>query len=46
LRIGDLVEAARETVDGLAGRLDEVTDAQSPDIGVLLKEALRSLDRS
>ena len=40
--------SAKEAVaaaDGLAGRLDEVTDAQSPDIGVLLKEALRSLDR-
>ena len=37
---------ADAAVDGLAGHLDEVTDAQSPDIGVLLKEALRSLDRS
>jgi Holliday junction DNA helicase RuvA len=44
--LGWSAKEAGAAVDGLAGRLDEVTDAQSPDIGVLLKEALRSLDRS
>ena len=44
--LGWSAKEAGVAVDGLAGRLDEVTDAQSPDIGVLLKEALRSLDRS
>ena len=44
--LGWSAKEADAAVDGLAGRLDEVTDAQSPDIGVLLKEALRSLDRS
>ena len=44
--LGWSAKEADAAVDGLAGRLDEVTDARSPDIGVLLKEALRSLDRS
>jgi Holliday junction DNA helicase RuvA len=37
---------AEAAVDQLAGRLGEVTDPDAPDVGVLLKEALRSLDRS
>ncbi|MDA2989212.1 MAG: Holliday junction branch migration protein RuvA [Actinomycetota bacterium] len=37
---------ADAAVDQLAGRLDDITDANNPDVGVLLKEALRSLDRS
>ena len=44
--LGWSAKEAEAAVDALAGRLDEVTDTQSPDIGVLLKEALRSLDRS
>jgi Holliday junction DNA helicase RuvA len=41
--------SARESdaaVDQLAVGLDDITDPNSPDVGVLLKEALRSLDRS
>lgn len=37
---------ADAAVDQLAPRLAEITDAKSPDVGALLKEALRSLDRS
>lgn len=37
---------ADAAIESLAPRLAEVTDASSPDVGVLLKEALRSLDRS
>lgn len=37
---------ADAAVDALAGRLAEITDADDPDVSVLLKEALRSLDRS
>ncbi len=37
---------AEAAIESLAPRLDEVTDPTSPDVGVLLKEALRSLDRS
>ncbi|MGA0209177.1 MAG: Holliday junction branch migration protein RuvA [Candidatus Nanopelagicales bacterium] len=37
---------ADAAVDALAGRLAEITDAEDPDVSVLLKEALRSLDRS
>lgn len=37
---------ADAAVDQLAARLDEITDPDSPDVGALLKEALRSLDRS
>jgi Holliday junction DNA helicase RuvA len=37
---------ADAAVDQLAGRLADVTDADNPDVGVLLKAALRSLDRS
>lgn len=37
---------AEAVIESLAPRLDEVTDPASPDVGVLLKEALRSLDRS
>lgn len=46
MSLGWSAKEADAAVDGLVGHLDEVTDAQSPDIGVLLKEALRSLDRS
>lgn len=37
---------ADAAIESLAPRLAEVTDTSSPDVGVLLKEALRSLDRS
>lgn len=37
---------AESAVDQLADRLSAITDVDSPDVGVLLKEALRSLDRS
>jgi Holliday junction resolvasome RuvABC DNA-binding subunit len=37
---------AEAAVDQLASRLSDVTDPDAPDVGVLLKEALRSLDRS
>lgn len=37
---------ADAAVDQLAARLSEITDEGSPDVGALLKEALRSLDRS
>lgn len=37
---------ADAAVDQLAGRLADITDADDPDVSVLLKEALRSLDRS
>lgn len=37
---------ADAAIESLAPRLAQVTDASSPDVGVLLKEALRSLDRS
>lgn len=37
---------AEAAVDELAGRLADVTDVDAPDVGALLKEALRSLDRS
>ena len=44
--LGWSAREADAAVDQLATRLDEITDAQSPDVGALLKEALRSLDRS
>ena len=44
--LGWSAREADAAVDQLAGRLDEVTNASAPDVGVLLKEALRSLDRS
>lgn len=37
---------ADAAVEQLAGRLAEVTDVDNPDVGLLLKAALRSLDRS
>jgi len=37
---------AEAAVEVIAPRLAEITDADDPDVGVLLKEALRSLDRS
>lgn len=37
---------AEAAVDSLASRLGDITDVDSPDVGALLKEALRSLDRS
>ncbi len=37
---------AEAAVEQLAGRLGEMTDVDDPDVGTLLKEALRSLDRS
>lgn len=37
---------ADAAVEQLAGRLAEVTDVDDPDVGLLLKAALRSLDRS
>ncbi|HEV8024186.1 MAG TPA: Holliday junction branch migration protein RuvA [Candidatus Nanopelagicales bacterium] len=37
---------AEAAVEAIAPRLGEITDADDPDVGVLLKEALRSLDRS
>lgn len=37
---------AEAAVEVIAPRLGEITDADDPDVGVLLKEALRSLDRS
>ncbi len=37
---------AEAAVDQLAGRLADITDVDAPDVGALLKEALRSLDRS
>lgn len=44
--LGWSAREADAVVDQLAGRLDEITDVSAPDVGVLLKEALRSLDRS
>ena len=44
--LGWSAREADAAVDQLALRLDEITDPQSPDVGSLLKEALRSLDRS
>lgn len=44
--LGWSAREADAAVDQLSLRLDEITDAQSPDVGALLKEALRSLDRS
>ena len=44
--LGWSAREADAAVDQLAGRLDEITDANDPDVGALLKEALRSLDRS
>jgi Holliday junction DNA helicase RuvA len=44
--LGWSAREADAAVDQLAGRLDDITDANNPDVGVLLKEALRSLDRS
>jgi Holliday junction DNA helicase RuvA len=37
---------AETVVDQLAGRLGDITDKDNPDVGLLLKAALRSLDRS
>jgi Holliday junction DNA helicase RuvA len=37
---------AEAAVDAIAPRLTEITNPKDPDVGVLLKEALRSLDRS
>ncbi len=44
--LGWNAKEADAAVDALAGRLDDVTDPSDPDVGALLKEALRSLDRS
>lgn len=44
--LGWSAREADAAVDQLAGRLDDLTEPDSPDVGVLLKEALRSLDRS
>ena len=44
--LGWSAREADAAIDQLAVRLDQITDASSPDVGVLLKEALRSLDRS
>ena len=37
---------ADAAVEQLAGRLADITDEDNPDVGLLLKAALRSLDRS
>ncbi len=37
---------ADAAIEVIAGRVAEITDPDDPDVGVLLKEALRSLDRS
>ncbi len=37
---------AETAVEQLSARLGDITDADDPDVGTLLKEALRSLDRS
>lgn len=37
---------AEAAVDAIAPRLEQITDPNDPDVGSLLKEALRGLDRS
>jgi Holliday junction DNA helicase RuvA len=37
---------AEATVEAIAPRVGEITDGGNPDVGALLKEALRNLDRS
>lgn len=44
--LGWSAKEADAAVDQLAGRLAGITDSNNPDVGLLLKEALRSLDRS
>jgi Holliday junction DNA helicase RuvA len=44
--LGWNAKEADAAVDALAGRLSDITDDNDPDVGVLLKEALRSLDRT
>lgn len=46
MSLGWTSREAEAAADQLAGRLPEITDVDSPDVGALLKEALRSLDRS
>jgi len=44
--LGWNAKEADAAVEAIAPRVGEITDVESPDVGVLLKEALRSLDRS
>lgn len=44
--LGWNAKEAEAAADAIADRVGDLTDAQDPDVGVLLKEALRSLDRS
>lgn len=44
--LGWTAKEAEAAADAIAPRLSEITDSTDPDVGVLLKEALRSLDRS
>jgi len=44
--LGWNAKEAEAAADAIAPRVGEVTDAADPDVGVLLKEALRALDRS
>ncbi len=44
--LGWNAKEADAAIESLAPRLNELTDPSSPDVGVLLKQALRSLDRS
>lgn len=44
--LGWNAKEAEAACDAIAPRVSEITDASDPDVGALLKEALRSLDRS
>lgn len=44
--LGWNAKEAEAAAEAISGRVAEVTDASDPDVGILLKEALRSLDRS